>query len=105
MVEAVQIKARSAQPPDVPLEIPRFQWPPPEEGCSLSSGYSTEMSNLDRGSEYAGRDGCRRRTGHIVVWKWTQQSAPESHRRAFTGGFLNLSHCASVPQEGLHTGV
>ncbi|XP_039852076.1 probable L-type lectin-domain containing receptor kinase S.5 [Panicum virgatum] len=44
MVEAVQIITKSAPPPDVPLEKPRFVWPP--EGLSLSSDYSTELSSL-----------------------------------------------------------
>ena len=44
MVEAVQIITKSAPPPDVPLEKPRFVWPP--EGLSLSSDYSTALSSL-----------------------------------------------------------
>jgi len=44
MVEAVQVVTKSAPPPDVPLEKPRFVWPP--EGLSLSSDYSTELSSL-----------------------------------------------------------
>ncbi|OEL35986.1 putative L-type lectin-domain containing receptor kinase S.5 [Dichanthelium oligosanthes] len=44
MVEAMQIITQSAPPPDVPLEKPRFVWPP--EGLSLSSDYSTELSSL-----------------------------------------------------------
>ncbi|CAN6270835.1 unnamed protein product, partial [Urochloa humidicola] len=45
MVEALQIVTKSAPPPDVPLEKPRFVWP--QEGHSLSSGHSTELSVLD----------------------------------------------------------
>ncbi|PUZ58142.1 hypothetical protein GQ55_5G486200 [Panicum hallii var. hallii] len=44
MVEAVQIITKSAPPPDVPLEKPRFVWPP--EGLSLSPDDSTELSSL-----------------------------------------------------------
>ena len=44
MVEAVQIITKSAPPPHVPLEKPRFVWPP--EGLSLNSDYSTELSGL-----------------------------------------------------------
>ncbi|RLN24807.1 hypothetical protein C2845_PM07G00970 [Panicum miliaceum] len=44
MVEAVQIITKLAPPPDVPLDKPRFVWPP--EGLSLSSDYSTEPSSL-----------------------------------------------------------
>ncbi|KAJ1269886.1 hypothetical protein BS78_06G012600 [Paspalum vaginatum] len=49
MVEAVQIITKSAAPPDVPLEKPRFVWEP-EEGHLFSSDYSTELSSLNRSS-------------------------------------------------------
>ncbi|KAJ1255076.1 hypothetical protein BS78_K292600 [Paspalum vaginatum] len=47
MVEAVQIITKSAAPPDVPLEKPRFVWEQ-EEGHLLSSDYNTELSSLNR---------------------------------------------------------
>ncbi|CAL5036050.1 unnamed protein product [Urochloa decumbens] len=46
MVEALQIITKSAPPPDVPLEKPRFVWPQ-EEGHSLNSGHSTQLTILD----------------------------------------------------------
>ncbi|WVZ83361.1 hypothetical protein U9M48_030519, partial [Paspalum notatum var. saurae] len=49
MVEAVQIITKTAAPPDVPLEKPRFVWEP-EEGHLLSSDYNTELSSLNRSS-------------------------------------------------------
>ncbi|KAL6650255.1 hypothetical protein ACP70R_009180 [Stipagrostis hirtigluma subsp. patula] len=49
MVDALHVITNSAPPPDVPLEKPRFVWPPDEWG-SLSSDYSTATSNLDRDS-------------------------------------------------------
>ncbi|KAJ1253600.1 hypothetical protein BS78_K228000 [Paspalum vaginatum] len=49
MVEAVQIITKSAAPPDVPLEKPRFVWVP-KEGHLLSSDYNTELSSLNRSS-------------------------------------------------------
>ncbi|CAL4951747.1 unnamed protein product [Urochloa decumbens] len=45
MEKALQIITKSELPPDVPLEKPRFVWPPPEEGQFLSSDFSTELSN------------------------------------------------------------
>ncbi|WVZ83335.1 hypothetical protein U9M48_030495 [Paspalum notatum var. saurae] len=51
MVEAVQIITKSAAPPDVPLEKPRFVWEQ-EEGHLLSSDYNTEHSSLNRSSTY-----------------------------------------------------
>ncbi|XP_072150824.1 probable L-type lectin-domain containing receptor kinase S.5, partial [Setaria viridis] len=46
MMEALHIITKSAPPPEVPLEKPRFVWPP-EEGHSLSSGYNTELSIVE----------------------------------------------------------
>ncbi|CAL4978003.1 unnamed protein product [Urochloa decumbens] len=45
MEKALQIITKSEPPPDVPLEKPRFVWPP-EEGQSSSSDSSTELSSL-----------------------------------------------------------
>lgn len=106
MVEAVQIITRSARPPEVPLEIPRFLWPPPEEeGCSLSSDYSTELSNLGRGlnmqvemaagggqaSSSSGNGGSSLHRSPIGGPSQEVSSiyhtAPVSHRRAFTQEF------------------
>lgn len=52
MPDVVQVISKSAQPPTVPIQKPRFVWPPPEEQPSLSSdgdstGASMMMSNLD----------------------------------------------------------
>ncbi|CAL4958364.1 unnamed protein product [Urochloa decumbens] len=44
MEKALQIITKPEPPPDVPLEKPRFVWPP-EEGQSSSSDSSTELSN------------------------------------------------------------
>lgn len=46
MAEALQIITESAPPPEVPLEKPRFVWPP-EQGHSLGSSNSTELGNID----------------------------------------------------------
>ncbi|WVZ83333.1 hypothetical protein U9M48_030494 [Paspalum notatum var. saurae] len=49
MLEAVQIITKSAAPPDVPLEKPRFVWEQ-EEGHLLSSDYNAELSSLNMSS-------------------------------------------------------
>uniref|UniRef100_A0ACD5XAL9 Uncharacterized protein n=3 Tax=Avena sativa TaxID=4498 RepID=A0ACD5XAL9_AVESA len=49
MPEVVQIIAKSALPPEVPLEKPRFVWPPPEEVAASDDASTTSsmMSDLD----------------------------------------------------------
>nr|CAB3483867.1 unnamed protein product [Digitaria exilis] len=47
MVVALQIITKLAPPPDVPLEKPRFVWPPEEAGRRLSCGHSTNLSILE----------------------------------------------------------
>nr|CAB3476183.1 unnamed protein product [Digitaria exilis] len=47
MVKALQIITKSEPPPDVPLEKPRFVWPPEEEQTVIFDySYSTEQSSL-----------------------------------------------------------
>uniref|UniRef100_A0ACD6AB81 Uncharacterized protein n=1 Tax=Avena sativa TaxID=4498 RepID=A0ACD6AB81_AVESA len=59
MTDVVRVIAKSAPPPEVPLEKPRFVWPPAEEGCPVAfdddSTGTSMMSYLDKSTTSMGK--------------------------------------------------